>query len=464
MHRKPEKSPIYPPKSTLSSTNLSYQIQNAIFIYLWRRAIYEAVDDQVTSPPAYQLDEESVKTILNYLNTMQLIEVAENQPKLRPIIAHDFMMAKYRFHEKTITIHGGNEVALNIDRNQINVKGHTLALTILQHFGHLITKLRVTGKNYLIHKSINEHCWKSVQHLEFDGVSINLFMVWNNSFESITTLTIENPSDVVWDGLKPNKIFPNLKNLEISIDAIADLPFSTEKFTNLKHFKLKSTQSTDENSHLLQFLEENSQVLSLELEISVTFDMLHWINEKLPYLERLKLCSLSKHFYSHTAHCSSGSIRFLNVHELSLSINRVEHLNAECIPLTFEKLQSMELFSSNLTQQWVEFFKRHKQLQRISMPWIEPTYDDLRAVIDCNQSGLKEIGVQWTPTYGGEEATNGIVRIMHEIDSLRKVTIWMSYLRDFNWDFQAVIPTNWTAVDQKVVGMRRFISYLRLSP
>lgn len=377
------------------------------------------------------------------------------------------MVEKYRFHEKIIHIHGGNDVALTIEKNQVIIKSHDLASQFLLKFGEIFSKLCVSSKHFNlieladIYQKLNDHCSKSLNSLEFDGLSINPFTTWSHTFEGITSLAIENLANVALDMTKPHEIFPNLQNLQISIDSIANLPFFTENFMNLQHLYLKSVENSEENSHLLQFLEGNGHLISIELEIIVNFDLLRGINEKLPHLKRLKLHSPSKDFFS-PRNCDERII-FMNVQDFSVSINLAEHSKAECIPLAFGKLQKMQLLATSLTRPWVEFLKRHTLLQHISMPWIEPTYDDLHTIIDNNLVGINEIGVQWTPTYRGEDVTNGIVQIMHETNSLRKVTIWMNSSRDFSSDFLALVAPNWTTIDRNAVGMRRFVSYFRLN-
>lgn len=444
-------------------------MKNGIFIYLWcssspapASATRAVASHSSTSDRTYELEEKHLRAILNRLDASELIDTADTIADLGVFITREFMMAKYRIHEKTVHIEANDRAAITSDHSQITVNSHEMAVKVLRNFGHIMTKVSVNGRQMEqpalvdIYQAIDEHCSKSLYTIAFTVIPINPFATWTKPFEFVDTLALTHVLEQVVD-IEVAAILPNLQTLDVVVHKAAQLSLIATKFASLHHFRLRLDNSSEENPFLMHFFDENPQLRSIDLETLRTIDDLHLVNRKLPNLQRFRLLTRPQHLFQ-PVNCENV-VRFKNVREFDVSHIVDAHATAPCIPLTFDKLETLQLLTVKLTHQWMGFIVRHKTLRHISMPWVEPAYADLQTMLG-GVPGLEQIDVQWMPKFG-EPETNGVVRVMHEANSLRRVTIWMDARRDFSGDFRELVPLTWRTSNHEVRAQRRFITFER---
>lgn len=414
---------------------------------------------------AEHLNETQLKMLLNHLDIVNLVDIVEKMPELQPLIAHEFMMDKYRIHEKLIHIEGGDSMISHDSSDELVIMGKELIEKMLKYFGFAMTKLRINSNHFdhpqmaSVYSSINEYCWETLKSVEFQGISINPFENWKH-FGAITDLTIQRVFGSV-DNIEIHDIFPNLKNLAIQVYSTTNLSFIAHKFPHLEHFKLRSHQLLEENAHVTQFLVKNPKLQSVDLDSFASFEFIHRFQEHLLNLQKLRLASPPRDFYS-AKNCET-KLHFPNVREFSLTVNRNEHLSAECIPFEFEKLTAFELITPRLMTKWMAFIKQQTELRSILLPETEPTYDQLRKIVidDVNDKfscKITEIGVQWNDKGIGKQPVAGIVQMMIERSNLVKVVIWSDQYTDCTNAFSDIF-IKWKPSSRQVIGQRSIVTF-----
>lgn len=408
------------------------------------------------------LTETQVKALLSHLDVIELVDVADKMPELLPTIAYDFIREKYYLHDKLITIEGGSPGISFDDDHSATISGSEFIQKFLKLFGTHVSKLRINANHFDrpqaldVYNAVGEYCWELLKHMELNGVFINPFEMFHGKFPAVQELVIENVYGGI-DTMEIHTIFPNVEKFHLQVYSAANLSLIAHKFPRLEKFKLRSTQLLEANPHFTQFLIENPQLYSLDLDSFDKFELLHVVDGYLPYLRKLHLQSPPTNFFA-PENCEQ-KLRFGKVDEFSIRLSRDEHFNAECIPFDLPEMCRIEVTAKRLSDQWIEFFGQHKELGSISLPETELTYDELTK-ITRNGPMVRSIAVQWSEKPFGQQPIDGIVRFMSEVPELSTVVVWSDKAADSRSVFQAA-GRMWEPAERKIVGNRSVVTYVK---
>lgn len=414
------------------------------------------------------LTETQLKTLLSHLNMAQLVDIADKLPEFRSTIAYDFMLDKFRLHNRLIQLETGSPAISTSDAHSITIRGSELIKKLLKHVGDYITRLRIHIARFdelqavAMYRAVNAHCWQLLKHIEFSGMFVNPFAGWHGEFPAVSSLAIDNVYGNI-DDMQIPTIFPNLKTLRLHVFSTANLSFIGHKFPHLEHFILRAHPSIETNQHLRQFFVENSQLHTVDLDSFAKFEFLRVINEHLPHLKQLNLLSVSTDFFA--AENCEHKLHFGATQEFSVRLTRDEHLNAQCIPFVLPVVRLIEVATSRLPEQWLDFIGQHEDVVAVSLPETELTRHELSRVTR-NRPKIREIAVQWSekpidPTDRFKEySTDPLIQFMAFGADLDQVTVWSDISTDSRSPFQKA-GRRWKPTTREIVNNRSRITYVR---
>lgn len=174
------------------------------------------IEQSPATPITYRFSESSILGILDHLSIEQLGRVADENTQLIPLISQRLLIAKYRVHEKVISI--AKKTAHS--EHSIEISEFGPATRFLRLFGTLITKLQFSSNDFTAEEAetINRHIAQFGEH-------------------SITTLALNNaaPDDVYFF----SHVLRNVQSLTISSRRSEWNNYQRAiHFASVKHFTL----------------------------------------------------------------------------------------------------------------------------------------------------------------------------------------------------------------------------------
>lgn len=275
-----------------------------------------------------------------------------------------------------------------------------------------------------------------------------------------------------------SEFFPNLRSLDLIIVGLSDTSVIERNFPNLEHFgialatKESSSASDDEDadcskklslatideesstgakSNKVKFdtnadkvneivnqldfeniktaLALNPQLQSLLLEMKMDVQLIDFINETLPNLQKIKFSFGQNDFVDH---CVKDDIIFTGVTNASLGT-----LGIIAPPITFQQLQKLD-FATDASQSIIYYIKRHTELTSLHLT-CQYSDDQARKIVKC-LANLKDLyliiesKIEWT--------ARGLIRFLAECERLETVMLMIRVNSSDQPNWRALIEQN----------------------
>lgn len=239
-------------------------------------------------------------------------------------------------------------------------------------------------------------------------------MEWKNQFERVENVHITCNSNC--DMLRLNHSFPLMQKLEFQWSAPSNSSFIEHHYPHLKHLNFLDTDFSRNRAHFEMVLRLNPQLLSFHVNELVDAEFLQFVEQELPNLKVLSLSGFPIDFHDNQ---HEKIVRFTTVKELSIDLYR-NYATFQHIPLIFDGLEKIELFSRQILYKHIEFILQHKELKEIHIPWYALSYEHLMRFVR-ELPHLVEITTEWNPRVDG----NGIIGLISRNDTnLQRITIF----------------------------------------
>lgn len=274
---------------------------------------------------------------------------------------------------------------LVVQENVILIRHLQTITRLLNIFGQFILRLdikQISNKNaeILVGDLINLRCGDTLTELnvELFESQDDFFNGLSRPFEKVENVTLNGYIKTLDSStLTFNELFPVMKNLSFDINAdVLDANSFGHEFKSLTHLSLIVTLSREYgermHGHLKTLIGENPQIQSLTL-IHCKRDLLKFIAENLPKLERLKL------FWAYdNDETDAYDIHFDHVKTLAVEyLGRVFGERQTNAPknLFFNNVEALETESFNgRWQTWMDFVSRSTKLKKLHI-WKGALYD-----------------------------------------------------------------------------------------
>lgn len=209
--------------------------------------------------------------IFNQLNLMDLINVASTNSLMSSIAAQAF---RHKYQDYRLDL-GPMEIRNFIPREDtpkkcIQLTSYQLTLSALQHFRNEITRI------YLFETFSSDILKKFTEPLD--------------AFEKVFEVSIDMSQN---ENNIPafNRLFPQLRRLNLNYKSIVNTSFEDFEFPNLEHLSVHvEIPAWSENEKIVKLLRKNQQIKSLKLN-GFPSQYIHKINVWLPNLENMTFCN-----------------------------------------------------------------------------------------------------------------------------------------------------------------------------
>lgn len=247
-----------------------------------------------------RLDDNSLLTIFDLLDTVELINFASVSPRFHNLILQHYVIPFNNGESRiTIVINEFDQkselyIQLSFDEDTKLILGDSL-LRAIQVLGQFITRLDIYNispgdpeRTLTLGKYIKKYCSNSLKQLLLYKVDANLLDQLTSSIANVTNLTLLY--DLSANGIDLNQIFPKLQRLSIDFDEKPmDLSFLRHNFMNLEHFELSVGPNGDNRANIEYFIRSNPQIQNLAVPLFGNATFVEYIRDHLPKLESLEL-------------------------------------------------------------------------------------------------------------------------------------------------------------------------------
>lgn len=312
---------------------------------------------------------------LDLLNLIDAASLNEDCSKL----AADIFRTKYA--EKQFKIEKNkNPSPWNDDGSVVLISNLQVATNMIKLFGHLITKLSLQI-NYdgtlctpvqivdtvILLGEINERCRESLVEVElhYSGCEVNnIFQQIIGPFEHVEILSLHLFNMIVQTAdqqAQLNKIFPNVRHLNIDFHQIRDSAFIDCEFAKLKELGIADGLIYESNeSILIDLLKKNPQITYISV-IRPTLKVLRLINKYLVHLQDLHILMENQEEFSFR------KITFSSVQRLNLWLS-----TGKCYPpkkIAFgSALHDIALVcaSGDMSDNYLNFLLKYPKIKKLS--------------------------------------------------------------------------------------------------
>lgn len=389
-----------------------------------------------------ELDINSLLGICDHVNFGSLINLADTNTEFRQLITDRYMIPIFRIHEQVISFEK-QDIVMYIPDDTIAIgKVHTI-LRFLRIFGHLITRVKLSGSQFeekqtaLITRYIDEYC--AINLVELDLIDAGEYLISNAEriFEKARKVHLRNVKQL--ENIQIHRIYPNINELSFATDS---------KLAASPLYHLQYTQ------HFGNSLISLAQLRTLSLHGLPTFDLVSVISAKMPQLETLSIA-----YYVNNFVVPANQITHFNKVK-TLKISVLEHNESHTInslPLKFDQLDNLEIFSSLLHNVPINLIVENVGLRTLSLP-TTLRMDEFWPVFDQIQSthmNLSELTVVWNQLSDART-----VKLMTDFQQFNKITFRVNDLSDTRIHLStllALVPLEWQV--DRVIQFSAGINY-----
>lgn len=277
-----------------------------------------------------------------------LLNMADTNNRFRNLIARNFILPRYRIHEKINRFDlTGNS---HISENEILYNNYDAILKVLRNYGHMLTKLVYIQpelndlRNIEISRSIGKYCTDTLTEITLSSDEYSLLSTMDYTFTKVFRVNIVPLySSEVPEKFDLVSIFPNMKELIVTPNPQSGE--SVKKFyPHLEHL-LRSTPH-------LQSLVLNSLPSSTLLKVidAVEIEILQLtLNES----------DLDKIETVHLDHVKSFTL---------VITGEVSKLNGKRFPITFENLDELQIIAENVADILINLIQLNKNVKALAVP------------------------------------------------------------------------------------------------
>lgn len=380
------------------------------------------------------------------MNFEDLINLADVDATFRETIRHHYMLGTYQIDKLRIRF-DGSEYS-NIFSDSFIIGKFTVAAKFLRNFGDMIKKLEYSNKpmiftpneTEIIDGYIEQYCSPTLEHIVFMNAGQYLISEAKQQFTNVNSVEIMHFS--TFEKLELRRIFPKMEQLKISINYPVDLTSVVREYPNLRHLEAYEWGDAMDNTALLHLIELNSGLQALTLNNFPKY--LQRINENLPNLKSLALTwnpvnDLPSHRYMPTVHFKNVTNFYLNVRAGTLFENDLD------IPITFERLEVLEIDTNNIGPPIQRFIEGNEHLTHLTMTSTLTDASQLSLALDTiNEANalMRVITIRWVRGVDVES-----VQKLFEIDSMQKIIFVVGKGGRDLVDVENVIPSGWWIID-----------------
>lgn len=375
-----------------------------------------------------ELDVYTQLDILDELDFIGLLNLAETNIHFRDLIAEHYMQGKFRLHEKLITIKplaasadlraNNNVSSIQISEDQIIFNEANEIFQLLRNFGSMLIRLELNGvhsNDFImleIAKHVKTHCLSSLQEIALRQLNTAIISNWIEPFPSVHSVTIENIKN--YHNIAIDLMFPMVERLDVKIQQAKNSTFLARHFEHLTHLTMTIGVMYTENPAIESILLANPQLISFHTWHYLTAQTATLLSRQCPKLESLGLANSMYQSYG----TEENPIIFPRVQDFTLKLFNSDQDDPRTFPFKFQKLQSLTLLARWLPDDWVEFILVNNELEHLSIPWVDPTYDQLKRIVEALPS-LNTIEIALSE----ERNATPISRFLNEDSQLNTVKI-----------------------------------------
>lgn len=304
-------------------------------------------------------------------------------------------------------------------------------------------------------RHIEQYASKSLVQLTLSHVNDHLYTTTKQTFPRVTEFTIISTN--LTGNLQLDRIYPRMARLTIKVPTTEMLYSLHRHYKNLIHLKVELGINAN-NVNLLPILALNPQIKSLALPEFPGPDLLHAINTTLPALETLWVKCSSDGILELYANQQSH-VHFANVNTLTIRFRPNSFFpNNRVIPMTFERLEELELETSELREIAIQLIEQNEQLKVLSLPWLETNeIPRLLGVIE-RLSELDEIRLRWSADVSEADT----LRLMEDIGQLTKVVFLEVAANDVE-KLKSIVSIEWSWRNGETIFGSTDVTFRRLS-
>lgn len=238
---------------------------------------------------------------LGKLNLIELLEVAQTSKQLAALTSDAF---RRQYGSKTIEIYG---TIVPLANNRMEVMGSTIRILspelyfkVLQHFGHVISRIRISyihikvEQRNKIHSFIGKYCSDSLVSLEFYPGDDTALFNWQQPFAKVAIIQlfgIINSSQNA--NMELNEIFPNLRQLSLNHVTTSNPSILDIAFQHLEDIEIVEHNNDgfpfDNRSPIEKLFTKNANIKNLQLFDCDLGNYIEMMNKVLPHLQTLGL-------------------------------------------------------------------------------------------------------------------------------------------------------------------------------
>lgn len=416
------------------------------------------------------LDTYSLLHILDYLEPVDLLPVAELSSRLQQIIADYYITSEYRVHEKGLCIYATNDtqaaVVIRLTHEQRPFSGQHVVQRVFHTFGHTIRRLNVHIHSmdrlddiHEIDRCIRTYSGNILHEIVFYNLQQELLFVWRVSLEAVTSVTLAG-THVSEFSTDLNTFFPKLRKLTIEVESTRNLDCISKAFPHLLELTVKMSFSYDMSSFVMNALRMNPQIRVVRSSQFGDTAFLRAVNDNLPHLESFAVMT---HLYClYDLNRSGQFIRFENVMDLSITIGdrdhggfSTEHRN---VMVRFDRLKSLELtlHGPGSVDSLITFAGEYKTLTKLRIN-SDITHQHLQRIIQLLPV-LQEITVEFNSILMFDE-----IRPFFMVDTELKRLIVI--FRTFAWnrnDIQLALSANWSFIERNTDAFRTTLLFFQV--
>lgn len=394
-------------------------------------------ENSPTNVQLHDLDTMNLLCIFDFLDMQELLSMVEVNNRFHQVIGHHYIISKYHVNEKLIRIaHSEN----HLDANQITFSKYETITRLLKFYGHLITKLEVSGTFFNIKqieeivRYIERYCCESLIELRLLYAGEYLLNAASRTFDKVTSLVLKSYDDYL---KKPDllRIYPILERLTLAVGKSFKLPIIEEHLPSLKNLEFFELNRFVNDSYLESFLRLNLHLNSLSLNRVPTLNLSRFLVQNLPKLHKLGI----NYDYNplvitdwHSDH--NETVHFKTIKQLNVKIENNHFFNR--FPITFEYLETLDIVLTSYHNVPLDLIEQNDKLAVLSIPL--RFVQNFQQILDAirNLRRLEELTTNWDDTIRAD-----LIQLMTDNTNLQKITFFV--LKGERDPLLATIPDEW---------------------
>lgn len=322
--------------------------------------------------PFNNLDDHCLEKICEYLNFIDLLNLADTNQRLKRVTEAIFQRS---YSGKLININTfflfntlePSQSETCWSENFDNVCALKSTLQFIRCFGHLITKFEVQytnicSKRDMISRYISQFCSDSLKVIKFYDIKESDFDDINQPFTKVKD--VEFVDCRVGKNLSRfHSWFPKMQSLILSCSDLAEPINIATHFSSLQNLSLSGFTEPNYFKNIIAAFRLNPQLKRLEL--GSFFKDAKFIQYISKYLQNLNSLKINWDLNS-VCNLENEVISFKNVKEFKLCLYRNKPLPQ--LPFWFEQLEGFVLKTGcKLNHNFIDFLLKHSEITRLSL-------------------------------------------------------------------------------------------------